>query len=104
MAVPRLGVELELWLPAYATATAMPDLSHIWDLRHSSQQHQIHNPLSKARNRTCILMVTSQIDFHWAMTGTLTFQIPYDDNLHSVKFSFYTDLYVSLQIKYNFFR
>ena len=26
MSVPRLGVELELWLPAYATATIMPDL------------------------------------------------------------------------------
>ena len=25
MEVPRLGVELELWLPAYATATATPD-------------------------------------------------------------------------------
>ena len=27
MEVPRLGVESELQLPAYATATAMPDLS-----------------------------------------------------------------------------
>ena len=31
MEVPRLGVELELKLPAYATATAMPDPSHIYD-------------------------------------------------------------------------
>ena len=30
MEVPRLGVKLELKLPAYATAT--PDLSHICDL------------------------------------------------------------------------
>ena len=29
MEVPRLGVELELYLLAYTTATAMPDLSHI---------------------------------------------------------------------------
>ena len=29
MEVPRLGVELELQLPAYPTATATPDLSHI---------------------------------------------------------------------------
>ena len=28
MEVPRLGVELELQLPTYATATAMQDLSH----------------------------------------------------------------------------
>ena len=33
MEVPRLGVELELQLPAYTTAiaTAMPDLSHVRD-------------------------------------------------------------------------
>ena len=29
MGVPRLGVESELQLPAYATATTMRDLSHI---------------------------------------------------------------------------
>ena len=29
MEVPRLGVQSELLPPAYATATAMPDLSHI---------------------------------------------------------------------------
>ena len=27
MEVPGLGVELELWLPSYTTATAMQDLS-----------------------------------------------------------------------------
>ena len=43
--VPRLGIKLELQLPAYTTATATPDLSHIFDLHHSSQQHQILNPL-----------------------------------------------------------
>ena len=35
MEVPRLGVESELQLPAYATATAMTDPSHICDLHHS---------------------------------------------------------------------
>ena len=30
MEVPRLGVKLKLWLPAYATATATPDLNHIY--------------------------------------------------------------------------
>ena len=45
MEIPRLGVELELELPAYATATAMPDGSHILDLHHSSRQCQILNPL-----------------------------------------------------------
>ena len=56
MEVPRLGVELELQLSAYTTATAVPDLSHVCDLDHSSQQCWILNPLSKARDSTCILV------------------------------------------------
>jgi len=36
---------------------------------HSSQQHQIPNPLSKARNQTHILMDTSQIPFRCATMG-----------------------------------
>jgi len=31
MEVPRLGVEVELMLPAYTTATARPDLSRVCD-------------------------------------------------------------------------
>ena len=49
MEVPRLGVELEVQLPDYTTATAMWDPSHIFDLHHSSQQCQILNLLSEAR-------------------------------------------------------
>ena len=61
MEVPRLGVEWELQLPAYATATAMPDLSLIRDLPHSSQGHRILNPLGRARDQTHIIMdVTEQ--------------------------------------------
>ena len=45
MEFPRLGIELELQLPAYTTATAMQDLSHVCDLYHSSQQSQILKPL-----------------------------------------------------------
>ena len=48
MVVPRLGVELELQLPAYATDTAIRDLSRVGDLRYSTQPHQILNPLSEA--------------------------------------------------------
>ena len=69
MEVPRLGVESEPQLLAYATATAMQDPSWVWDLYHSSQPRQILNPLSEARDWTCILMDTSQICFHWATTG-----------------------------------
>ena len=48
--VPRLGVERELYLSAYTTATAMSDLSHVCSLHHSSWQQQILNSLSEARD------------------------------------------------------
>ena len=54
MEVPMLGIESELQLLAYATATATPDLSHVCNLHHSSQQRWIFNPLSEARDQTCI--------------------------------------------------
>ena len=59
--VPRLGVETELRLPAYATASATPDPSCIGDLHHSARQGQILNPLSGARDRTRNLMDTSWV-------------------------------------------
>ena len=65
--VPWLGVTLALYLPAYVTATAMPDLSHVCDLHHSSWQCWILSPLSKVRDQTCVLMDTSQICFQWAI-------------------------------------
>jgi len=62
MEVPRIGVQSELQLPAYTTATWDP--SRICRLYHSSRQHRILNPLSKARDRTCILTDANQIRFH----------------------------------------
>ena len=47
--VPRLKIESEPQLPAYATATAMSDPSRLCDLHHSSH-NQIVNLLSEARN------------------------------------------------------
>ena len=61
MEVPRLGVESELQLPAYTTATVIRDLSHVCGLHHNSQQRWILNPLSKARNQTCVLMDISWV-------------------------------------------
>ena len=75
MEVPRLGVESELQLQAYARATATPDPSQVCDPHHSSQQRGILNPLSKAREQTHNLRVPSQIHFCWAMTGTFLFFI-----------------------------
>ena len=63
MELPRLGVESELQLQAYTTATAMPDLSHVCNLHHSLQQHWILNPLREARDQTSILMDTSEVHF-----------------------------------------
>jgi len=70
MEVPRPGVESELQLTAYASATAMPDPSHTCDLHHSSRQRWILNPLSEANDQTCNLMVPSWILFCYAMVGT----------------------------------
>ena len=70
MEVPRLGVESELQLLTYTTATATWDLSHVLNLYPSSQQHRILKPLSEARDRTCNLMVPSRIHFCCASTGT----------------------------------
>ena len=50
MEVPRLGVQWELQLPAYDTATATPDQSRIFDLHDCSWQRQLLIPLSKARD------------------------------------------------------
>jgi len=61
MEVPRLGVESELQLPAYATAIATQDPSRVCDLHHSSQQHQILDPLSEARDQTHVLMDTNWV-------------------------------------------
>ena len=59
--VPRLGVQQELQLLTYATDTATQDPSRIFDLHHSSRQHQIFNPLSKARDQTPIKMDPNQV-------------------------------------------
>ena len=48
----------------------MPDLSCVCNVHHSSQQHWILNPLSEAKDRTCVLVDTSQICFHYITTGT----------------------------------
>ena len=69
MEVPRLGVESELQLLAYTTATATWNPSHIFNLHHNSWQHPIPGPTQ------CILMDTSRIHFHCTTKGTPTYFI-----------------------------
>ena len=59
--VPKLRVKSELQLLGYTTAIGGPDLSCICDLHHSSQHRWILNSLSKARDRTHVLVDTSQV-------------------------------------------
>ena len=70
MEVPRIGVVLELWLPAYSIATATQAPSRVCHLHHSSQQCQIFHPLSETRGWTHILMDTSWVYYPWATMGT----------------------------------
>ena len=56
-----LGVKSELQLPVYTTAAAMPDPSLVCSVPCSSQQCQILNPLSEARNPIRTLMDSSQV-------------------------------------------
>ena len=58
MEVPRLGAESELQRLAFTIAIAMLDLSHIFDLHHSSRQRWVLNPLNEARDWTRILRDT----------------------------------------------
>ena len=58
MEVSELGVKSELPLPAYAIAISTQDPSRLCNLHHSSQQCQL---LSETRDRTRILMDTSQV-------------------------------------------
>jgi len=71
MEIPRLGVASELQLLS-ATATAMWDPSHGFDLHHSSR---ILNPL-KARNQTHVLMDASRVHYCWTTTGTPILKSP----------------------------
>ena len=73
MDVPRLGVELELQLLAYVTATATEDPGPVCDFHRNSLQRWILNPLSKARNGTHILIDTSWAPYFWATKGSSSF-------------------------------
>ena len=71
--VPRLGVQSKQQLPAYTTVIAMQDLSRICDLHHSSLQCQTLNPLSEARDQTCILLDLNWVHYCWDTMETPNF-------------------------------
>ena len=89
MEVPRLGVELELQLLATARATARQDLSHVYDLCHSSQQCQILNPLSEVRDRTCILMDASWVSNLLSHNRNSQFLALYSSKILAYNFLFF---------------
>ena len=84
MKVPRLGVELELKLPAYAAATAMLDPSSICNLRCSLQQHWILNPLSKARGEPVSSLIEVGSITRWATAGTTLLYVFYSISVKNV--------------------
>ena len=67
--IPRIGVQSELLLAGYTRAAEMPEPSCVCNLCQSSWQLLIPNPLSKATDQTCKLMVPSQICFHCTTMG-----------------------------------
>ena len=92
----------------YTTATAMPDLSHVCTLHHNSCQQRILNPLSEARDQTCVLRDTSQICFHKAMVGT-PIQLSFDGHLVSFhmlitinSFAMNTEIYYLFELDFLF--
>ena len=62
MEVPRLGVESELQLQVYATTMATPAATAPGNLRGNLRQCRSLNPLSEARDLTCILQRQ-----HWVL-------------------------------------
>ena len=70
MKVPRLGVELELQLPAYTTAEQLGvhAVSVTYTVAHSNARS--FNPLSEVGAQTCVFMDTSWIRFCCTTTGT----------------------------------
>ena len=72
MEVPRLGVQLELQLPAYTTATEMQDPSRVCDLHHSSWQCWSLNPLSEPGSNLHP-HEHSRVRYRWATVGTPSF-------------------------------
>ena len=78
MEIPGLGVESELQLHAYATATAIPDPSHVCDACRCSLQRWILNPWARPRMVPTSSWILLGFLHPWATMGT-----PHSLNLKS---------------------
>ena len=70
MEVPRLGVQLELQLLAYTTATEMWDLSLIFDLHQSSRQRRSLTHWARPGIQPASSWILFGFINHWASKGT----------------------------------
>ena len=87
----RQGCELELQLQVYATVIATQDLSHVFNLCHSSRQCRILNPPSEVRDQTSILMDTSQVCNLLSHNGNSPFTFLFDfPEVNNLEFIFFT--------------
>ena len=68
--VPRLRIESELHLPAYTTAIAMPDPSHIWNLHHSSGKAGFLTRWARPRIKPVSSWILVKFVTSWATGGT----------------------------------
>jgi len=66
--------------------------SHIGNLHHSSQQHQILNPRREARDQTHVLTDTRRVHYHWAAMGTPINALSYLDLVITLKMGYYKPL------------
>ena len=89
----RLGVKSKLQLLTYTTATP-PDASYICYLCHSLWQCRILNPLSEARDLTCIFMETmlssQPTEPQWELCFSPFFLIKFAYLTLSVRFFFFS--------------
>ena len=91
MEVPRLGVESELQLPAYTQPQEHGIRAASATYTTADDNAGSLNPLSKARDRTYILVDTSQICFHCTTMGTpfFFFTLPLKFNPNEIKVLLY---------------
>ena len=88
MEVPKLGVESELQLPAYTTATATPNLSHVCHLHYSSGQRQILNSWAKPGIELASSWILVRFVNRWATKGTPSIFSSFFDQLLGFVFFF----------------